>query len=935
MKLLKLFITFALIWVGTAAMAVDDSFTVDNFTYTITGDNTVELSKVVDKSKLPEELIIKGEATNPNDNQTYMVTSIRGYTFQSNQQLKSITIPANVKSIGERAFTYCEKLATVNFANGSVLESIGSGCFSRCRTLSSITIPASVKSIGDDAFYYCENLATVNFANGSVLESISEECFYGCSTLSSITIPASVKSIGSYAFSDCSKLATINISSSVTNIGELAFDCEVIVSEDNSNYSSADGVLFNKEKTSLLRCPITKEGNYTIPNSVTTIQHAAFCYCDKISTIIIPDNVTSIGGSAFYNCAALTTITIPKNVTIIEAYTFSQCTSLKSVYFQEGSLLNEIGESAFASCENLLSIDIPDGVTAIYDEAFSECTNLQSVVFSNKSQLAYIGKKAFFDCKSLKSLIIPEIVEEIDNEAFTNAGITTMTLPESVTTVGDMVFDGCTSLESIFVENLELRLRAEDYSEGCGSFIPLQYNPEVTTVYYKGYDFDYYVTLPEGVTASGVDLVATNVNKACVKKDASLTLSEPAQGYGYHAIPSDKCTINGNELTNITGDITIDNIKLLSHTDITVSSIADQTYNGNAITPTITVSDKQTDITNECDITYQNNINASNNAKVLVTAKTSSTKYGGSTSKTFTINPLETQDGALTITKYGYKTTAVIDGSSESGLRIDNQIPVDEVTYTRKFESGLYTVMLPFGFNVEAASLNGNFYKLSSIVPVNQTVSKAELSDPIKTVEANKPYIFQPGNGGINEIKIKGNITLEIPEGAPLTNDCESKNWKLHGVYSQKIWDNDNLNEYGFAVGNGDVAAGEFVHFVSGAWINPTRCYLEYNKSGFAKSTVKLPEKIVVVFPGEEINSDYLITPIAETAPSTTTKVWSANRTIFIESAAGTEYHIIDLVGRTLKTSVTTSDREEVVLDSNVSGIIIVKIDNNSFKINY
>lgn len=300
--------------------------------------------------------------------------------------------------------------------------------------------------------------------------------------------------------------------------------------------------------------------------------------------------------------------------------------------------------------------------------------------------------------------------------------------------------------------------------------------------------------------------------------------------------------------------------------------------------------------------------------------------------------------GALTISHFGDRTTATIDGSSNSSISISDDIIVDEVTYTRKFESGSYTVMLPFGFTVDG-TVNGKFYTLKSIEPKSETVSEAKMSDPIETVEANKPYIFIP-DATITEIKISGKkTTLKSTVGAPLTNVCENKNWKLHGVYDKKVWTDEDVNLYGFAAAPQDgISAGEFVHFVKGASLKPTRCYLEYSKDGFSKSAVELPEKIIVVFPDETASivepddpdaDGKITTPIAEITPANGTKVWSADGTVIIEAQPDMDYTIIDLGGRILKNGVTHSTRETVTLSRRAAGIVIVKIGNQTFKISY
>ena len=317
---------------------------------------------------------------------------------------------------------------------------------------------------------------------------------------------------------------------------------------------------------------------------------------------------------------------------------------------------------------------------------------------------------------------------------------------------------------------------------------------------------------------------------------------------------------------------------------------------------------------------------------------------------TYTIN-MPNRDVTVTadvkelLTHNENRTTIFIDGSSDYSLPIAEDIEVDEVTYYRTFtaDGGAYTIMLPFDFTVTDA-IKGTFHTLSSIAPTteNPAVWKAEMSDAITSIEANKPYIFVP-SANFSEMTFN-NVTLKKTTGAPLTNVCENTNWKLHGVYDKKVWTDDDKYLYGFAAADkGGVSVGEFVHFVTGASLKPTRCYLEYSKDGFSKSTPVLPEKIIVVFPetssviepNDPENNGDVITPVSEIAPNSGTKVWSYDGTIFIEAQPNTDYSVIDITGRTLKTGVTTSTRETVTLSRRAAGIVIVKINGKTFKINY
>ena len=240
------------------------------------------------------------------------------------------------------------------------VTSISWYAFYNCRSLTSVTIPNSVTSIGEYAFYDCTSLTSVTIPDS--VTSICEYAFQGCTSLTSVTIPDSVTRIGAWAFESCTSLTSVTIPDSVTRIGSYAFrDCASLtgiwVAEGNSHYSSdVSGVLFNKDKTTLVQCPGAFAA-YTIPNSVTIIGDSAFFYCTSLTSVTIPDSVTSIGAWAFGCCTSLTSVTISNSVTII-------------------------GDSAFSHCKSLTSVAIPDSVTIIEGGAFSDCDNLTDVYYT-------------------------------------------------------------------------------------------------------------------------------------------------------------------------------------------------------------------------------------------------------------------------------------------------------------------------------------------------------------------------------------------------------------------------------------------------------------------------------------------------------------------------------------------------------------------------
>jgi hypothetical protein len=237
-----------------------------------------------------------------------------GQSAFANTGLTSITIPNSVTSIDIQAFNMCTSLTSVTFALGSQLTTIRSGAFSSAG-LTSITIPDSVTSIGNSAFSYLTSLTSVTFALGSQLTTIGNDAFLSCTGLTSITIPNSVTSIGASAFADTG-LTNITIPNSVTSIGDGAFSVcynliSIDVGNDNPNYSSVNGVLYNKTQTILIQAPPAGiNGPFAISNNVVSIGDGAFLFCTGLISITIPDSVTSIGDNAFFNCTSLESITI-------------------------------------------------------------------------------------------------------------------------------------------------------------------------------------------------------------------------------------------------------------------------------------------------------------------------------------------------------------------------------------------------------------------------------------------------------------------------------------------------------------------------------------------------------------------------------------------------------------------------------------------------
>ena len=267
-------------------------------------------------------------------------------------------------------------------------------------------------------------------------------------SINEVIIKEGVTSIGTYSFYFCSNLQKITIPSTITTIEVPAFICndlqEIVVSSGNRYYCSDNGILYNKDKTILIRCP------------------------EQLTTISIPDTVITIKDHAFYNCKQLTSIHLPESVTSIEYSAFSYCENLSSINLSDN--ITNLEDDCFYRCLKLQDIHIPAKITTIPYGAFSLCSSLSSVTIP--SNIISIESLAFSYCSSLTNVMIPSNVKAIELYAFSNcSNLTSITIPYSVSTIRDTTFNNHN-------DNLVINCHPGSFAESFAKENNIQYSTQ-------------------------------------------------------------------------------------------------------------------------------------------------------------------------------------------------------------------------------------------------------------------------------------------------------------------------------------------------------------------------------------------------------------------------------------------------------------------------
>lgn len=482
----------------TSSRSLDENSKDDQgLTYTLNNaDHTATVASYDDSTP---DGVIDIPDTVTSGGQTYTVTAIGEYAFIPSRKItnvSSVFIPATVTSIGRFAFRCCKFLATVTFAEGSQLKSIGVSAFSGTNPahprFKEIQIPNSVETISTNAFQNCQDLESITLP--ASLKTIESSAFSYCLNLSEIRLPTSLKAIQSYVFDGCSSLETVFYD------GSLAQWSRINTSNGFLGYSSPSLVMGDYTAQFI---PVKDENDPNPPQKTVTITK----YTGTESTVILPSTinswpVTKIGEDALKDNTTITSVTIPASVTEIGSNAFAGCTNLTSVNYEgdwsnltiqsgnpavedaanaplfdfaftpdntavivtnykyngaaadvtipsryQGKPVTMIDHAAFFNSA-VTSVTIPDSVTSISDEAFINCPKLTNISIPNS--VTYIGFSAFSSCTSLKSITLPSSLSFISGALFLGCSqLTTIHIPVSVTSIGNNAFADCPSLMTV------------------------------------------------------------------------------------------------------------------------------------------------------------------------------------------------------------------------------------------------------------------------------------------------------------------------------------------------------------------------------------------------------------------------------------------------------------------------------------------------------
>ena len=470
--------------------------TINNVTYTLTTSSSGNTASVTGNTLSTLTNVIIPSSITDTDGISYSVTSIGSSAFNNSSNLASVVIPDSVTIINngtlqQAAFYHCSQLTSVTI--GANVTSIGSNAFRDCSKLTAVTIPDAVTSIGDSAFFQCSQLTSVTI--GNAVTSIGNNAFTNCNHLTSVTIGTGLTTMGSGAFqcytdtltsmyflgdypsgiddytfySDNSltlyyvagatgwSSSTVGgrpaqaITTGTTGVASItAFSNSnktASFSITDSNYTNVELLVLNGTSG------VTSGKAFALSNGSWSVTSPALVNGDVVKvflqtssgatvTELLDYSATTVNGTTYYS------VDLGVGIVSIGDDVFNQCYQLTSVTI--GANVTSIGDTAFYSCNQLTSVTIPDAVTSIGTSAFNQCSQLTSVTIGNA--VTSIGDSAFAGCTQLTSVTIPDAVTSIGTSAFYNCPqLTSVTIGNAVTSIGSSAFAGCTQLTSVTI----------------------------------------------------------------------------------------------------------------------------------------------------------------------------------------------------------------------------------------------------------------------------------------------------------------------------------------------------------------------------------------------------------------------------------------------------------------------------------------------------
>ena len=389
-------------------------------------------------------------------------------------EMTTLVIKEGVTSISQGVFTWCPNLTSVTVP--ASVKKIGVYVFSGCHNLPGITVAAeNTEYTSEDGVLFSKDKTVLvrysaghpgtTYAVPDGVKKIEEGAFDGCH-LTSVTFPTSLTTIGARVFMNNTALTSVTIPASVETIGEAAFSSslleEIKVDDANTVYASVEGVLFNKEKTTLLQYPENRPGStYTIPPTVTMIGREAFLSVHYLTSMTIPENVTAIDENAFDHCYVLALVSISSGVKTIARNAFSFCPSLTQITVNAGNnYYTSVDGVLFDKGKTILltypagrpgtEYEVPEGVVSIMENAFASCSNLTSVKIPNS--VTEMGFGIFQNAEKLASVTIPFGVRKIEGALFIRCKeLTSVTLPAGVNEIKEEAFLECEKLKDVTV----------------------------------------------------------------------------------------------------------------------------------------------------------------------------------------------------------------------------------------------------------------------------------------------------------------------------------------------------------------------------------------------------------------------------------------------------------------------------------------------------